>query len=72
VLAGVPMSTPVTGAIQRRRLIGAGLTVADLPVLRDVDEPTDAYAVAASAPGTRFAKLVVRLDRELSAGVPGD
>ncbi len=56
VLVGVPMSTPVTGAIQRDRLLSAGLAVADLPVLRDVDEPADARVVAACAPGTRFAR----------------
>jgi len=55
VLAGVPMSTPRTGAVQRERLLAAGLTVIDLPPLRDVDEPADAEAVAAAAPGTRFA-----------------
>jgi uncharacterized protein len=55
VLAGVPMSTSRTGAIQRERLVAAGLVVADLPALRDVDEPADADAVAAAAPGTRFA-----------------
>lgn len=63
VLAGVPMSTTSTGAIQRRRLQEAGLTVADLPVLRDVDEPQDADAVAALVPGTRFAAAVRQLDR---------
>lgn len=61
VLAGVPMSTPETGAIQRNRLLAAGLAVADLPVLRDVDEPADARAVAAHAPDTRFARLVAAL-----------
>jgi glycosyltransferase A (GT-A) superfamily protein (DUF2064 family) len=55
VLAGVPMSTSRTGAIQRARLVAAGLVVTDLPPLRDVDEPADAEAVAAAAPGTRFA-----------------
>jgi glycosyltransferase A (GT-A) superfamily protein (DUF2064 family) len=61
VLAGVPMSTRRTGTIQRRRLIDAGLAVVDLPMLRDVDEPADAYAVAATAPHTRFARSVSRL-----------
>ncbi|MEU6850056.1 DUF2064 domain-containing protein [Actinacidiphila alni] len=55
LLLGVPMSTDRTGAIQRARLTGAGLRVRDLPVLRDVDTPADAAAVAALAPGTRFA-----------------
>jgi glycosyltransferase A (GT-A) superfamily protein (DUF2064 family) len=58
VLAGVPMSTPRTGAAQHRSLLAAGLRVAALPVLRDVDEPDDAVAVAALAPGTRFGTAV--------------
>ena len=58
VLAGVPMSTPRTGAAQHRSLLAAGLRVAGLPQLRDVDEPDDALAVAALAPGTRFAAAV--------------
>jgi len=55
VLADVPMSTDRTGSVQRRRLDEAGLRVAPLLVLRDVDEPDDALAVAALAPATRFA-----------------
>lgn len=55
LLRGVPMSTPHTGAAQRRRLEDAGLRVADLPRLRDVDTAADAAAVAAVAPDTRFA-----------------
>ncbi|HYY12456.1 MAG TPA: DUF2064 domain-containing protein, partial [Kineosporiaceae bacterium] len=60
VLAGVRMSTPETGSEQRRSLLAAGLRVADLPVLRDVDEPADALAVAALVPGRRFARAVAR------------
>ncbi|MFJ8147666.1 DUF2064 domain-containing protein [Streptomyces sp. NPDC096094] len=55
LLRGVPMSTPVTGAVQRARLLAAGLRVRDLPCLRDVDTAADARAVAACAPHTRFA-----------------
>ncbi|MFH9554603.1 DUF2064 domain-containing protein [Streptomyces sp. NPDC017435] len=55
LLRGVPMSTPVTGAVQRERLVGAGLRVRDLPCLRDVDTADDAHAVAALAPHGRFA-----------------
>ena len=55
LLRGVPMSTPGTGAVQRARLIGAGLRVADLPQLRDVDTAADAVAVALEAPRSRFA-----------------
>jgi hypothetical protein len=49
------MSTDTTGAVQRARLVGAGLRVADLPPLRDVDTAADAVAVARQAPRTRFA-----------------
>jgi hypothetical protein len=55
LLRGVPMSTPDTGAIQLARLLTAGLRVADLPRLRDVDTAADAVAVARQAPLTRFA-----------------
>jgi uncharacterized protein len=55
LLRGVPMSTPDTGAVQRGRLTAAGLRVADLPRLRDVDTAADAVAVARQAPRSRFA-----------------
>ncbi|WP_313896959.1 DUF2064 domain-containing protein [Streptomyces sp. GC420] len=61
LLRGVPMSVPETGAAQRRRLAGAGLSVRELPLLRDVDTADDARLVAAEAPHTRFAALVARL-----------
>ncbi|MER6075561.1 DUF2064 domain-containing protein [Streptomyces sp. NPDC001817] len=55
LLRGVPMSTPATGAVQRERLVAAGLRVRELPRLRDVDTVADAHAVAALAPRGRFA-----------------
>ncbi|MFD9544920.1 DUF2064 domain-containing protein [Streptomyces sp. NPDC060022] len=61
LLRGVPMSVPETGAVQRRRLVDAGLTVRDLPRLRDVDTAADAVAVAALAPYGRFAAELARL-----------
>ena len=67
LLRGVPMSTPSTGAIQRSRLVAAGLRVADLPELRDVDTAADAVAVARQAPRSRFAARV----RELAAILSG-
>jgi glycosyltransferase A (GT-A) superfamily protein (DUF2064 family) len=67
LLRGVPMSTPETGRLQRRRLTDAGLTVRDLPELRDVDTAEDADAVAALAPGGRFAALLGRLRRPVGA-----
>jgi glycosyltransferase A (GT-A) superfamily protein (DUF2064 family) len=61
LLRGVPMSTPFTGAVQRARLVSAGLRVRDLPVLRDVDTAADAEAVATVAPYSRFAAELSRL-----------
>ncbi|MEU1464872.1 TIGR04282 family arsenosugar biosynthesis glycosyltransferase [Streptomyces sp. NPDC005727] len=60
LLRGVPMSTPVTGAVQRERLVAAGLRVRDLPRLRDVDTAADARAVAALAPHGAFAARLAR------------
>ncbi|RRR98708.1 glycosyltransferase family 2 protein [Glycomyces terrestris] len=56
------MSRGDTGLLQRKRLEALGLAVADLPVLRDVNDIGDARAVAALAPETRTARRV----RELS------
>ncbi|MFC9842136.1 DUF2064 domain-containing protein [Streptomyces sp. NPDC060223] len=61
LLRGVPMSRPTTGAVQRERLTSAGLCVRDLPRLRDVDTAADAEAVAALAPGGRFAAELARM-----------
>jgi len=66
LLRGVPMSTPGTGAIQRARLLSAGLRVADLPQLRDVDTAADAVAVARQAPRSRFAAQAGELAAVLS------
>ncbi|MFI6897127.1 DUF2064 domain-containing protein [Streptomyces sp. NPDC050256] len=63
LLRGVPMSVPETGAVQRRRLVDAGLSVRDLPLLRDVDTAADAAHVAALAPDGRFATELARLTR---------
>ncbi|MFH0241424.1 DUF2064 domain-containing protein [Streptomyces sp. HK10] len=60
LVRGVPMSTGRTGALQRRRLLEAGLAVRDLPVLRDVDTAEDAAEVAARTRG-RFAAEHARL-----------
>jgi uncharacterized protein len=62
VFAGVPMSAQDTGAAQRARLDELGLRTAELPPLRDVDTIEDARAVAAQAPGTRFAAAVAAVD----------
>jgi len=55
LVRGVPMSTADTGAVQRARLHAAGLRIAELPRLRDVDTAADAVAVARQAPLSRFA-----------------
>jgi len=64
MFSGLPMSSPVTGQAQLRRLIGAGHTVARLPELDDVDRVEDACHVARLAPGGSFAQVV----REVLAG----
>ncbi|MGW4252752.1 TIGR04282 family arsenosugar biosynthesis glycosyltransferase [Streptomyces californicus] len=61
LLLGVPMSVPETGAVQRRRLVEAGLAVRELPVLVDVDTAADARRVASAAPGGRVAAALGRL-----------
>ncbi len=61
-IAGVPTSRDDTGARQRQSLLDAGLTVADLPMLVDVDTPPDAHTVAAGIPGSRFARLLASLE----------
>ena len=56
LLLGVPMSTATTGAVLRGRLAAAGLRVAALPALTDVDTVAEAAEVAELAPHTRFAE----------------
>jgi len=58
VFSGIPMSQEHTAAAQRARLADLRLSVASLPVLRDVDHFDDALAVAARVPGSRFAGAV--------------
>lgn len=58
VFDGVPMSRPDTGARQRGRLAELGLSVAEVPPLRDIDDWADAVAVAGAHPGLRTARAV--------------
>jgi glycosyltransferase A (GT-A) superfamily protein (DUF2064 family) len=58
LVLGVPMSRSDTGARQLARLYQAGLRVARLPDLADVDAAAEAERVAAAAPATRFAARV--------------
>ena len=61
LFVGVPMSTDRTGSAQLERLVSQGLSVHILRTHRDVDEPADAAAAAASAPDTRFARTFRRI-----------
>lgn len=65
--ADVPMSTARTGTVQFARLRALGLRPAPLPVLRDVDVLADARAVAARAPGGRFAATMAAIEPALEA-----
>jgi rSAM/selenodomain-associated transferase 1 len=67
VFARVPMSRVYTGAIQRARLAALGLRTLDLPPLRDVDDIAAARAVAAGAPGTRFAAALEEIEPRVAA-----
>lgn len=62
LLYGVPMSSPLTCAHQRERLLAHGLRVIDLPALRDVDDIADARAVARLAPEGRFARALAGVE----------
>jgi hypothetical protein len=55
---GVPMSATDTYTRQHERLTKLGVRVGVQPLLRDVDTIADAKAVAAAAPGTRFARAL--------------
>jgi rSAM/selenodomain-associated transferase 1 len=59
--AGVPMSAPDTLARQRAQLDRLGLRRAEQTTLRDVDTIEDAWAVAAQAPGSRFAAALAEV-----------
>ncbi|MBP2472776.1 glycosyltransferase A (GT-A) superfamily protein (DUF2064 family) [Crossiella equi] len=69
VLRGVPMSREDTGERTLAALRSAGLTVALLPVLSDVDTMADAVAVARDLPGSAFARAVAAVTEV--AGVAG-
>jgi glycosyltransferase A (GT-A) superfamily protein (DUF2064 family) len=63
LVLGIPTSTDRTGELQHRALVRAGLSVATLRTLRDVDTPFDADAVADLVPTSRFGSLVRSLSR---------
>jgi hypothetical protein len=62
LITGIPTSTPQTGARQRSRLQEFGLTVAALPILRDIDTASDIDAVLENMSyarrSRRFAQVV--------------
>jgi glycosyltransferase A (GT-A) superfamily protein (DUF2064 family) len=67
-LGGVRMSAATTGAATRSALLVSGLVgeaVGELAALRDVDDWTDAVAVAAALPGSRFAAAVAAVALEI-------
>jgi uncharacterized protein len=55
---GVPMSRADTGSWQRARLRSLGLTVAELPPLRDLDDVVDAQAIAEIIPASNTARAL--------------
>lgn len=67
LITTVPMSTPDTGRLTSQALRDAGLRVALLPVLRDVDHWADALAVAAAAPAGRLAATVAAATAQFTA-----
>ena len=71
VLRGVPMSRCDTGRLTAAALAAEGHPAAEAGVLRDVDLPDDAAAVAALAPETRFAATWRALTTERRAGSAG-
>jgi glycosyltransferase A (GT-A) superfamily protein (DUF2064 family) len=58
LLADIPTSLPDTGSRTYLALCHSGALVGSLPTLSDVDTMADAVAVAARAPGGRFAAAV--------------
>ncbi|MGH2651205.1 MAG: TIGR04282 family arsenosugar biosynthesis glycosyltransferase [Actinomycetota bacterium] len=68
VFLDVPMSTSRTAAAQRHRLGALGLRVGELPRLHDVDRIEDAYAVASTIPGSRFAGMLATVRPRPVAG----
>ncbi|OLL76560.1 hypothetical protein Ae168Ps1_4975c [Pseudonocardia sp. Ae168_Ps1] len=71
LLAGVPMSCEETGARTLDALRAAGLTVAVVDALTDVDTADEAVDVARGIPGSRFAAVVDELAGVLAGGHAG-
>jgi uncharacterized protein len=69
LVRGVPMSVEHTGVYQLGKLAGAGLRVALLPPLTDVDTIDSAAEVAAVAPFSEFAATFARFGARGLTGV---
>lgn len=67
VFAAVPMSSPGTGAAQRRSLGLLGLHTEELPTMLDFDTIDDALAVAELCPASRFASRLGEMQWDLAA-----
>lgn len=65
---GVPMSTGITGAAQRRRLEELGLRVSQLAERRDLDTVDDLEAITGAMVGGHLPALLRRLDLVTSVG----
>ena len=61
LIRGIQMSRDDTGACQLDRLRAAGLRVAILPTLTDVDTIDDAHTVAGLAPSGGFARALAAM-----------
>lgn len=61
LIRGVETSRDDTGRVQAERLLGAGLALVALPVLRDVDTLSDLRVVAATCEDGRFTETVARV-----------
>lgn len=71
LVRGVPMSSPDTGRWQRRRLVDAGLRVADASVLTDIDDLDSLRDVSVVLPPHgQLARLLPALAGPLESGVP--
>jgi len=65
VFRGIPVSTPITGQEQERRLRACGFRVVAGPVMQDIDTWADLEEVTELAPGTRTAGVARRLARDV-------
>ena len=72
LLRGVPMSRADTGALQRERLLSAGLRVGMLPELTDVDTIEEARTVAEQFPDGSFAATLRRFELAHSSNADSD